>query len=175
MLNLPSYSSVVGLNPSMPESSMRRLIYHVSYDDVGLGQRRLVTHTCRERNYIRFPARAIRTVGGGGWRRGEITAHVLEHVVYAVTVRLAARILTQSKINSDRGTLATFSPHSLASSSSSSSRTPPRALRGKPRRNPSLSLHQSHPSSPPWLAAVLPRRWRRRVKPRQSRRAPSSC
>src|SRR4051812_6211360 len=32
-------------------------------------------------------------------------------------------------INSNRGTLATFSPHSLASSSSSSSRAPPRALR----------------------------------------------
>src|SRR3954471_11184239 len=65
MLNLPSYSSVVGLNPSMPESSMRRLIYHVSYDDVGLGQRCLVTHTCRERNHIRF-SRASDT---NRWRR----------------------------------------------------------------------------------------------------------
>src|SRR3954471_17537012 len=65
MLNLPSYSSVVGLNPSMPESLMRRLIYHVSYDDVGLGQRRLVTHTCREHNHIRF-SRASNT---NRWRR----------------------------------------------------------------------------------------------------------
>src|SRR3954469_3507933 len=35
ILNLPSYVPVVGLNPSMPESSMGRLIYHVSYGDVG--------------------------------------------------------------------------------------------------------------------------------------------
>src|SRR3954468_14472696 len=76
-----------------------------------------------------FPARAIRTVGGDDWKRGEITAHVHEHVVYAETVRLAAGILTQFKINSGRGTLATFSPHSLVSSSSSSSHAPPRALR----------------------------------------------
>src|SRR4051812_19835404 len=62
-----------------------------------------------------------------------------EHVVYAATVRLTARILTQSRINSNRGTLATFSPHSLASSSSSSSHAPPRALREN-LENPSLSL-----------------------------------
>src|SRR3954467_7363036 len=42
MLNLPSYAPVVILNPSMPESSMRRLIYSCQ-----LGRRRLRSATPR--------------------------------------------------------------------------------------------------------------------------------
>src|SRR3954471_4231304 len=56
MLNLPSYSSLVGLNPFMPESSMRRLIYSCQ-----LGRHRLRSatprnsHMQRTQSYPIFP------------------------------------------------------------------------------------------------------------------------
>src|SRR3954465_1189263 len=75
----------------------------------------------------------------------------------------AARILTPRMINSNRGEISTFYLILLASSSSSS-RASPRALREKPRKNPSPHLHQSHPTFTPWLVAAPPHQWRRRAK-----------
>src|SRR3954466_15704883 len=86
----------------------------------------------------------------------------------------AARILTPRMINSNRREISTFYLILLASSSSSS-RVSPRALREKPRVNPSSNLHQSHPIFTPWLAAALLYQWRCRAKPPRSRRALSSC
>src|SRR3954470_1183570 len=56
-------------------------------------------------------------------------------------------------INSNHGEISTFYLILFASYSSTSSRASPRALREKPRKNPSSHLHQSHPTSTPWLAA----------------------
>src|SRR3954465_14175790 len=76
----------------------------------------------------------------------------------------AARILTPRMINSNRGEISTFYLIPLASSSSSS-RVSPRALREKPRENPSSNLHHSHKIFTPWLAAALLHQWQRRAKP----------
>src|SRR3954462_11571225 len=174
MLNLLSYDPVVGLYPSMPESSMRRLIYLCQ-----LGRRRLRSATPRNLHMQRtqscpiFPRKQYEPLAAAVGDMAKLPRTFHKHVVYAATVRLAARILTQSRINSNHGTLPIFHPI-LASSSSSSSRAPPRALRENLEKTlASLSLCNSRfPPNPPWPAAVLTRRWRRRAKPRRSRRAP---
>src|SRR3954466_6274969 len=175
MLNLPSYSSVVGLNPFMPESSMRRLIYPCQ-----LGRRRLRSatprnsHMQRTQSYPIFPR-----------ERNEPLAVMVGDVVKFLHTLAntsstrqpsdqAARILTPRMINSNRREISTFYLILLASSSSSSC-VSPRALRENSRKNPSSNLHQSHPILTPCLEAALLHQWRRRAKPRRSRRAPSSC
>src|SRR3954464_15244096 len=111
MLNLPSYAPIVVLNPFMPESSMRRLIYHVSYGDVG---RRSATprnsHMQRTQSCPIFPREQYEPLAAAVGDVAKLPRTFHEHVVYAATVRLAARILTQSRINSNCGILPIFHP-----------------------------------------------------------------
>src|SRR4051812_31710254 len=86
----------------------------------------------------------------------------------------AARILTLGMINSNRGEISTFYLILLASSSSLVAcllelSTP------NSQKNPSRQFAPVAPSLTPWLATALLPPWRRRTKPRRSRRAPSSC
>src|SRR3954468_23323594 len=139
MLNLPSYAPVVELNPSMPESSMRRLIYSCQ-----LGRRRLRSATPRNSHMRRsqscpiFPREQYEPLAA---TVGDV-AKFLRTLANTSSTRQpsdqAAQILTLEMINSNRGEISSFYLILLASSSSSS-RVPPRAFRENSRKNPSAN------------------------------------